>query len=703
MEENLQVPQKQRIQNGIKIYNCTTDKTIPEWNKEYLGREKKQKKNTGYNKRVEQIQDFSYPNVCTKITMSKDGRYIGTCGQYKPRIRVYDTEQQSMKFERFTDTEVLLQRFLSDDYTKIVLLRDDKTLEFHAQYGLHERIHLPAFGRDIQYHQPTCDMYISTNTNMIYRMNMEVGSFQEPWETKLEGGCSTIELNSIYPFAVFGGAKKPLIEFWDMRDSKQSTTQNILDTIENDISYNHIYDIMNTTNNNNTSSQTNITSLSFDHTGQQLSVGTSTGHIVIYDIRSNRPLNIQDHHYNLPIQKISYIKSSNALLTCDTKVIKLWDLKDTKMKSITTIEATAKINDMCIVEDTGLLFTAIETPIIQVHYIPFLGPVPSWCDYLEALTEEIDEVDTSLKDIYTDFKFVTKDDLDLVGLTHLQGTSSLRAYVLDFTNCFFLFFIYFIFTFIYLFFIILFITFLLSNRYMHGYFIDSDIYNKSKKLYDQLNTNKSKEDYIKEKVQEKLDEKTKQSQMITTIPKSTKKENYDIESSIDPRFKSILYDKDFDIDTESKNYNNNLSPDVIKVADVIGEPISSNSSSDSDTVYKNRRKYNRQKNKLNKKLIKESKSIILPLKKTEQITDILQDNKTSQDEAKSFISMTLGDRILQTSKIPKKPIKNIQKLDKESIEKKKLERKEQRRQRLLVNRGGLASQVKRRSSRTSAS
>uniref|UniRef100_A0A0A9XCY9 Nucleolar protein 10 n=1 Tax=Lygus hesperus TaxID=30085 RepID=A0A0A9XCY9_LYGHE len=166
------------------------------------------------------------------------------------------------------------------------------------------------------------------------------------------------------------------------------------------------------------------------------------------------------------------------------------------------------------------------------------------------------------QNIYTDFTFVTRDDLDLVGLSHLLGTPAVRAY-------------------------------------MHGYFIQATLYNKAREAYNAANKHQSQREYVDEKVQQEMDERRKQSHTINTVAKNTAQQDT---SDLDPRFSRVLYDKDFTISTQSKYYKQ---PDreVVHAPDIIGSPLSSTSSadtSDEDTVHskrKGRRNKNRRKSK----------------------------------------------------------------------------------------------------------
>lgn len=59
--------------------------------------------------------------------------------------------------------------------------------------------------------------------------------------------------------------------------------------------------------------------------------------------------------------------------------------------------------------------------------MPELGNAPKWCSFLENLTEELEESNTT--SLYDDFKFLSKQDLEKLNATHLIGSSMLKAYM----------------------------------------------------------------------------------------------------------------------------------------------------------------------------------------------------------------------------------------------------------------------------------
>jgi ribosome biogenesis protein ENP2 len=59
------------------------------------------------------------PALSNNVKISPDGQYILATGIYKPRVKCYDVNQLSIKFERCFDSEVVNFEILSDDYSKV--------------------------------------------------------------------------------------------------------------------------------------------------------------------------------------------------------------------------------------------------------------------------------------------------------------------------------------------------------------------------------------------------------------------------------------------------------------------------------------------------------------------------------------------------------------------------------------------------------
>eukprot|EP00351_Strombidinopsis_sp_SopsisLIS2011_P006200 CAMPEP_0116872694 /NCGR_PEP_ID=MMETSP0463-20121206/3521_1 /TAXON_ID=181622 /ORGANISM="Strombidinopsis sp, Strain SopsisLIS2011" /LENGTH=123 /DNA_ID=CAMNT_0004513325 /DNA_START=743 /DNA_END=1114 /DNA_ORIENTATION=- len=113
------------------------------------------------------------------------------------------------------------------------------------------------------------------------------------------------------------------------------------------------------------------------------------------------------------------------MLTCDKKIIKVYN-DDGSL--FTNIEPKNKINDIEITNDgSGMIFAPMEQEKVGTFFIPSMGNAPTWCSFLENLTEEMEE--THSTSVYDDFKFLTATDLEKVNASHLIGTPILKAYM----------------------------------------------------------------------------------------------------------------------------------------------------------------------------------------------------------------------------------------------------------------------------------
>ncbi|EMP42003.1 Nucleolar protein 10 [Chelonia mydas] len=312
---------------------------------EWLSDRKKralQKKNVDVRRRIELIQDFDMPTVSTKIKVSRDGQYIMAAGTYKPRIRCFDTYQLSLKFERCLDSEVVTFDILSDDYSKIVFLQCDRYVEFHSQHGRYYRTRIPKFGRDFSYHYPSCDLYF-------------VGAREN----------NVCDINPIHCLFATGTAEGK-VECWDPRTRNRV---GVLDCALSSVTADTEIDGL-----------PSISALKFNG-ALNMAVGTSTGQVLLYDLRSSNPLIVKDHQYGLPIKSIQFQDPLDLIISADSRIVKMWN-KDTG-KIFTSMEPEHDINDVCLYPNSGMLLTANEDPKMNIYYIPRSDPVPPVRSMLE--------------------------------------------------------------------------------------------------------------------------------------------------------------------------------------------------------------------------------------------------------------------------------------------------------------------------------
>merc|ERR1719342_687265 len=273
--------------------------------------------------------------------------------------------------------------------------------------------------------------------------------------------------------------------------------------------------------------------------GLNLGVGTSTGQVLLYDLRSSKPLLVKDHMYGLPIKRVLFTEGSEEegrVLSMDSQVVRIWDRENGK--PYTSIESTAEFNDLVLYPKSGLMFLANEQPRMQVFYIPSLGPAPRWASFLDSLTEELEESRTAT--VYDDYKFVTKVELEELGLDHLIGSPLLRAH-------------------------------------LHGYFMDIRLYRKAASAKPASALENMKKDMVRKQIEAQREGRVK---IETKVPKVNKdlfiklKVDEDHKKSSkkktggdlleDNRFGALFTDDRFEVDKDDENFRL-LNPVVSKL------------------------------------------------------------------------------------------------------------------------------------------
>lgn len=454
------------------------------------------------------------PTQSSCVDVSADGQYVFASGTYKPRVRCFDVGELAMKFERHLTSEVVKFKILSEDYSKLVFLHADRTVELHARYGGHYKVRVPKCGRDLVYHYPSCDLYVAGSSPEIYRLNLDQGQFLKPLQLENARAVNAIALNPLHGL-LCAGTDQGWVECFDPRSRDRCGALDVASrmppgTIDAGI-------------------LPEVTAVTSFQNGLTMAVGTSTGQVLMYDIRSSRPLLVKDHNYDLPIKKVVEHPDSGMVLSADSKVVKVWEWPTGEHS--TTIETAADINDLCVVPGTGLMFMANESPKIFSYFLPSLGPAPKWCSYLDSITEEMEISDKPT--MYDDYKFLTRDELGSLNLTHLIGTNLLRAY-------------------------------------MHGFFIDAKLYTEAKSIAEPF----AYEEYRKEKLEKMLEEGTAKRIQLKKAARDLPKINRQLAQRMlsekpdtrggkkkkannplgDDRFKAMFEDEDFEVDVESEQF-----------------------------------------------------------------------------------------------------------------------------------------------------
>lgn len=430
--------------NGEKIFNLTAGKTMPEWLEE--AKKRSLRKNQEYRSRITLIQDLYFGTSCQKLQYSRDGKYLAATGVYPPSVNVYELAELTVKFNRHLDAPIVDFQILSDDYSKIVFLRNDRTLEFHSKPGVYYKTRVPKMGRAVAYDYSSCDLLTVGEGNEVFRLNLERGMFQEPLVSTCERGINACQINPLHGLYAFAG-EDGIVEFWDPRETKRPIGFIDAGAHARQLSRGFV------------TTQPEASAIKFNTDGLTFGVGTSSGQALIYDLRTTEALKMKDHQYGAPIVDIHFRKETGHIISACKKIVKIWGIESNEL--FCSLEPEADINSLALEEGSGILLMACEQPKIHTYYIPGLGPAPKWCSFLDNVTSELEEAQESV--IYHDYRFLTQQELHELGIEKMIGTPYLRAY-------------------------------------MHGFFVDARLYDKVRAL---ARPNEF-EEYRKQRIQENI-------------------------------------------------------------------------------------------------------------------------------------------------------------------------------------------------------
>lgn len=492
---------------NVSVYQVSgtnVSRSLPDWIAKK--RKKALKNDLEYQTRIELIQDFEFSEASNKIKVTPDGNYAMATGTYKPQIHVYDFANLSLKFERHTDSENVDFVILSDDWTKSVHLQNDRSIEFQTKGGIHYRTRIPKFGRDLAYNPSNCDLLIGASGNELYRLNLDQGRFLNPYLLDTAKGVNSVDINPVHGL-VTAALEDGTVEFWDPRSRQRAAKLDVASQLDISCS---------------------VTAASYRNDGLNFACGTSSGHSLVYDLRSSVPSVVKDQGYGYEIKKIIWMDEnytdSNKILTSDRRIAKIWDRFDGK--PFTSMEPSVDINDVEYVKNTGMFFMANEGMQMHTYYIPNLGLAPRWCSFLDNITEELEEKPSDT--VYSNYKFITRDEVVKLNLTHLIGSKVLRSY-------------------------------------MHGFFIDTELYDKVNLIANPNSYRDQREREIRKRIEKERESRIRSTGAVT----NTKiKVNKDLATRIqgkegstkaknvidDDRFKELFENPDFEINEESYEY-----------------------------------------------------------------------------------------------------------------------------------------------------
>ncbi|GMM38930.1 ribosome biosynthesis protein [Saccharomycopsis crataegensis] len=508
---------KSTSSNNISVYQVSGtnfSRALPDWIAKK--RKKSLKNDLEYQQRIELIQDFEFSEASNKIRVTNDGKYCMATGVYKPQIHVYDFENLSLKFDRHTNAENVDFLLMADDWTKSVHLQNDRSIEFQNKGGLHYRTRIPHFGRGLAYETNSCNLFVAASQSELFRLNLTKGVFLKPFDLEIEQGkgANCVDINPKNSLLSVG-LEKNIVEFWDPRARFRVAKLTVEDNGFSDFATNLL----------------GVTATSFKDDGLHFACGTSDGKSYIYDLRSSNPITVKDQGYGYDIKKLTWLNNNknnqdaqDLILSSDKRIAKIWNSETGKPYA--SMEPSVDINDIAYIPDSGMFFMANEGIQMHTYYIPNLGPAPQWCSFLDNLTEEMEEKPSDT--IYSNYKFITKEELKKLNIAHLVGTKVLRSY-------------------------------------MHGYFISTELYDKVSLIANTMSYKDMRDREVRQQMAKQSESRIKSSGVASSkikvnknlIEKLSEKKHGDkmVDSLLaDDRFTDMFENPDFQIDEDAHDY-----------------------------------------------------------------------------------------------------------------------------------------------------
>uniref|UniRef100_A0A7S1B7Y8 NUC153 domain-containing protein n=1 Tax=Corethron hystrix TaxID=216773 RepID=A0A7S1B7Y8_9STRA len=415
---------------------------------------------------VDILQDFCMPSHSGCIVGSPDGRYVLTSGGYKPRVKVYDTADLGLKFERYLDGDVTSLSVLGSDYGKFAaLMGTERLIEFHAPYGRHYEMRIPTAGRAALYDRSVARLYVAGGSGRglvdpVYCVDLVSGAFREPLTSTAGadlGGAASLGVSVTHGLMSVGYGEGS-VRFWDTRSHRPVVTVKVGRGSE-------------------------ATCLAHGPCGTLHVTGTEDGRCVLHDLRSERPLGTYEMAGK--VHTVHFHTGSETVLSGDGSIITAWRYKGGKIcEPVVHVETTCDndedgggfTKDFLVAGDAsdpdgrtgGIILTARDGSENGAYYVPVLGKAPEWAKFLDSVTEELEEKDADPTDAadtsaYDNHKFLSNEEIEKLGVSNLIGTPLLRAH-------------------------------------LHGFLMDTALYTKVRSVADPFEY----ESYRKKKIREKL-------------------------------------------------------------------------------------------------------------------------------------------------------------------------------------------------------
>ena len=152
---------------------------------------------------------------------------------------------------------------------------------------------------------------------------------------------------------------------------------------------------------------------------------------------------MKEHQYGLPVHTVQFHGGSGTVLSGDPKLVKIRNGgggvgRDGKFRPWWRGRRRRLSGPRRSIQRPAIVRRGAQ-PKVQPFYCPALRVAPSWCSFLDKITEELEEKDAvgggsgaAMETIYEDYKFLTQSEIDELKIQNLMGTPFLQGYMHSF-------------------------------------------------------------------------------------------------------------------------------------------------------------------------------------------------------------------------------------------------------------------------------